>query len=131
MLQARVTERGRTGADLFQSQQIGLDCLDRHAEEREALRASLELAVADPAAYDASLRPAQEEGGLTLRQDLAGLLEESRALFLRWKLDRSGATAEAAALRSHLDALRRRHTAALESAAARAGRPRHCASPRR
>jgi len=32
-----VAERGRTGADLFQSQQIGLDCLDRHAEEREAL----------------------------------------------------------------------------------------------
>jgi len=41
----------RTGAELFQSQQIGLDCLDRFAGEREALRASLEVAMADPAGY--------------------------------------------------------------------------------
>ncbi|HUP37601.1 MAG TPA: hypothetical protein VNC82_19410 [Candidatus Limnocylindria bacterium] len=48
-LEARTTTNARTGAELFQSQQIGLDCLDRFAAEREALRASLEIAVADPA----------------------------------------------------------------------------------
>lgn len=47
-LAARTTAKARTGAELFQSQQIGLDCLDRFSAEREALRASLEIAVADP-----------------------------------------------------------------------------------
>lgn len=120
LLQAQVAEGRRTGADLFQSQQVGLDCLDRHAGEREALRASLEIAVADPVAYAASLRLAREDGGQTLRGDLAALLEESRGLLLRWRQDRSGSAAEAATLRSELAALRRRHTAALESAATRA-----------
>ena len=69
----------RTGAELFQSQQIGLDCLDRFAGEREALHASLEVAVADPAAYGDSLRQAREHGAARLRQDLARLQERSRA----------------------------------------------------
>ena len=50
-LEARTTANARTGAELFQSQQIGLDCLDRFSAEREALRASLEIAVVDPGAY--------------------------------------------------------------------------------
>ena len=49
-LEARTTANARTGAELFQSQQIGLDCLDRFSAEREALRASLEIAMADPSA---------------------------------------------------------------------------------
>lgn len=68
LLQAQVAERARTGADLFQSEQIGLDCLDRHAEEREALRASLETAVADPAAYAESLRLAATIAGSSCAQ---------------------------------------------------------------
>jgi len=119
LLQAQVAERGRNGADLFQSQQTGLDCLDRHAGEREALRASLEIAVADPVAYAGSLRLAHEDGRTTWRADLAALLEKSRALSLRWKQDRSDSAAEAATLRADLAALRRRHTVTLESAAAR------------
>lgn len=119
LLQAQVAERGRTGADLFQSQQIGLDCLDRHAEEREALRASLEIALADPAAYAESLRLAREPRGAMLRADLTALLAQSRVLSLRWKQDRSQSAAEAARLRADLTALKRRHTAALESEEAR------------
>jgi hypothetical protein len=119
LLQAQVAESGRTGADLLQRQQIGLDCLNRHAEEREALRASLEVAVADPAAYAESLRLAHEDNGVTLRHDLAALLENGRVLSLRWKQDRSDSNAEATTLRADLEALTRRHTAALESAAAR------------
>jgi hypothetical protein len=46
-LEARTTASARTGAELFQSQRMGLDCLDRFSAEREALRASLEIAVAD------------------------------------------------------------------------------------
>ena len=119
LLQAQVAERGRTGADLFQSQQIGLDCLDRHAEEREALRASLEIALADPPAYAESLRLAREHRGAMLRADLAALLAQSRVLSLRWKQDRSQSAAEAARLPADLTALKRRHTAALESQAGR------------
>ena len=119
LLQAQVMESGRTGADLFRSQEIGLDCLDRHAEEREALRTSLEVAVAEPALYAESLRLAGEDGATALRRDLAALLEQSRAVFLRWKQDRWGSRSEAAALRAHLTAFRRRHTAAFESAAVR------------
>ncbi|HEU4439349.1 MAG TPA: hypothetical protein VFT36_08860 [Methylomirabilota bacterium] len=119
LLQAQVAESGRTGADLFRSQQIGLDCLDRHAEEREALRASLEVAVTDPALYAESLRLAREEGAMTLRRDLAALLEESRILSRRWKQDASASTPDAESLGSDLAAFRRRHTAALESAAMR------------
>jgi hypothetical protein len=119
LLQAQVAERGRTGADLFQSQQIGLDCLDRHAEEREALRASLEIAVADPAAYAESLRLAREPRGAMLRADLTALLEQSRVLSFQWTQDRSQSAAEAARLRADVTALKRRHTAALESEEAR------------
>jgi hypothetical protein len=58
-LEARTTANARTGAELFQSQQIGLDCLDRFSAEREALRASLEVAVVDPALTESpSARPA-------------------------------------------------------------------------
>jgi hypothetical protein len=120
VLQAQVAERGRTGADLFQSQQIGLDCLDRHAEEREALRASLEIAVADPAAYAESLRLARESRGAVLRGDLTALREQSRVLSQGWKQDRSRSATEAARLRADLGSVRRRHTAELESEATRA-----------
>jgi hypothetical protein len=115
-----VVESRRSGADLVQSQQVGLECLDRRAEQREALRASLEVAVADPAAYAESRRLAGEDGGPILRADLAALGEQSPVLLLRWRDDRSRSTTEATTLRTELAALRRRHTAALESAATRA-----------
>lgn len=94
-------------------------CRRRVGLRSRSLCASLELAVTDPALYAESLRQAGEGDGTTLRRDLAALLEESRVLFLRWKHDRSGSEAEAAALRTDLVALRRRHTAALERAAVR------------
>ena len=78
VLQTQVIANAHTGAELVRSQQAGLDCLDRYAEEREALRASLELALADPAAYRESLRLARESGGQTLRQDLGILAERAR-----------------------------------------------------
>lgn len=118
-LEARTTTNARTGAELFQSQQIGLDCLDRFAAEREALRASLEVAVADPGAYGASLHEAREHGATRLRQDLARLQERSRAVSARWKVTRADAGAAARVLRAEMVDLRRRNTAALESAAAR------------
>jgi len=119
-LEAQAARSRRSGADLFQSQQIGLDCLDRYAEEREALRASLEVAVADPAAYGDSIRRLREQGPAPLREDLARLAERSRALSAQWRETRAGTSAGAGALKAELAALKRRHTAALESAPARA-----------
>ena len=84
-LETQATANARTGAELFQSQQIGLDCLDRFAGEREALHASLQVAVDDPTAYGASLRLSREQGTAALRQDLARLQEHSRALSAEWK----------------------------------------------
>src|SRR3984893_12158030 len=84
-LEAEAAVNARPGAELFQSQQIGLDCLDRFAGEREALRASLEVAVTDPAGYGDSLREAREHGTARLRQDLTRLQERSRALCARWE----------------------------------------------
>jgi hypothetical protein len=121
ILQARTAVSARTGAELFQSQEIGIGCLDRFAGEREALRASLEVAVADPAAYGESLRQAREHGTAPLRQDLMRLQEQSRALAAQWKQRRDDASAGALGLKADLDGLRRRHTAALESETARAG----------
>src|SRR6266850_3596320 len=118
-LEARTTGNARTGAELFQSQQIGLDCLDRFAGEREALHASLEVAVADPAAYGDSLRQAREHGAARLRQDLARLQERSRALSAQWKRTPPEAGVGAAGLKAEIDGLRRRHTVVLESEAAR------------
>jgi hypothetical protein len=118
-LEARATSNARTGADLFQSQQIGLDCLDRFAAEREALRASLEVAVADPAAYGESLAEAREHGAARLRHDLARLQERTRAVSARWKVTRADAGAAAQSLRAEMIDLRRRNTAALEGDAAR------------
>ncbi|HSE05054.1 MAG TPA: hypothetical protein VLK35_12950, partial [Methylomirabilota bacterium] len=92
-LEARATANARTGAELFQSQQIGLDCLDRFAGEREALRASLEVAVADPAAYGESFGEARAHGTARLRQDLVRLQEQSRALSAQWKLGQAEAGA--------------------------------------
>lgn len=119
-LEARAAVNARTGAELFQSQQIGLDCLDRYAGEREALRASLEVAVTDPAVYGESLRQAREHGTARLRQDLARLREQSRALSAQWRQAPAEAGAGATGLRAEIDGLRRRHTAVLESEAARA-----------
>jgi hypothetical protein len=119
-LETQAAVNARTGAELFQSQQIGLDCLDRFAGEREALHASLEVAVTDPAGYGESLRQAREHGTARLRQDLARLREQSRALSAQWKQAPTEAGAGATALRADLDRLRRRHTVALESEAARA-----------
>jgi hypothetical protein len=119
-LEAQAAVNARTGAELFQSQQIGLECLDRFAGEREALHASLEVAVTDPAGYGESLRQAREHGTARLRQDLARLREQSRALSAQWKQTPTEAGAGATALRADLDRLRRRHTVVLESEAARA-----------
>jgi hypothetical protein len=119
-LEARAAINARTGAELFQSQQIGLDCLDRFAGEREALRASLEVAVTDPAGYGESLRQAREQGTARLRQDLARLREQGRALSAQWRQAPAEAGAGASGLRTEIEGLRRRHTAVLESEAARA-----------
>jgi hypothetical protein len=118
-LETQATANARTGAELFQSQQIGLDCLDRFAGEREALHASLQVAVQDPAAYGASLRLAREQGTGALRQDLARLQERSRALSAEWKKAPGKVGTGTTALQDELEALRRRHTVTLESAAAR------------
>jgi hypothetical protein len=120
VLEARAAVNARTGAELFQSQQIGLDCLNRFGGEREALHASLEVAVTDPAGYGESLRQAREDGTARLRQDLARLREQSRALSAQWKQTPTEAGAGATALRADLDRLRRRHTVVLESEVARA-----------
>jgi hypothetical protein len=119
-LEARATSNARSGADLFQSQQIGLDCLDRFSAEREALRASLEVALADPSAYGESLHEARRHGIARLRQDLARLQERGRALSAEWKLTRAEARAGAQALKAEMADLRRRNTAVLESEPARA-----------
>jgi hypothetical protein len=119
-LEAQAAVNARTGAELFQSQQIGLDCLDRFAGEREALRASLEVAVADPAGYGDSLRQAREHGTARLRQDLTRLQERSRALCAQWKQAPAEAGAGADGLKADIEGVRRRHTVALESEAARA-----------
>jgi hypothetical protein len=119
ILQARAAVSARSGAELFQSQEIGLGCLERFAGEREALRASLEVAVADPTAYGDSLRQAREHGTAGLRQDLVRLREQSRALSAQWKQTHDDATAGAQGLKADLDALRARHTVALESEPAR------------
>jgi hypothetical protein len=119
-LEARTTANARTGAELFQSQQIGLDCLDRFSAEREALRASLEIAVADPGAYGESLGEAREHGIARLRQDLVRLQERSRALSARWKITQADAGAGAQVLKAEMADLKRRNTAALESDPARA-----------
>ena len=118
-LEARTTANARTGAELFQSQQIGLDCLDRFVAEREALRASLEVAMIDPGAYGESLREAREHGTARLRQDLVRLHERSRALSAHWKLSQADAGAGANALRAEMADLRRRNTAVFESDPAR------------
>ncbi len=118
-LETRTTANARTGAELFQSQQIGLDCLDRFAAEREALRASLEVAVVDPGAYGESLHEAREHGTARLRQDLVRLHERSRALSAQWKLTQADAGAAANALRAEMADLKRRNTAVLESDPAR------------
>jgi hypothetical protein len=119
-LEARTTANARTGAELFQSQQIGLDCLDRFSAEREALRASLEVAVADPGAYGESLSEAREHGTARLHQDLLRLQERSRALSARWKITQADAGAGAQVLKAEIADLKRRNTAALESDPARA-----------
>jgi hypothetical protein len=119
-LEARATSNARSGADLFQSQQIGLDGLDRFSAEREALRASLEVALADPSAYGESLHEARRHGIARLRQDLARLQERGRALSAEWKLTRAEARAGAQALKAEMADLRRRNTAVLESEPARA-----------
>jgi len=118
-LEGQAAVNARTGAELFQSQQIGLDCLERFAGEREALRASLEVAVADPAGYGDSLREVREHGTTRLGQDLVRLQERSRTLSAQWKLAQGDALAGAQSLKAELDDLRRRNTASLESEAAR------------
>jgi hypothetical protein len=119
-LEARATSNARTGAELLRSQQIGLGCLDRFAAEREALRASLEVAVADPGAYGESLHEARQHGTARLRQDLTRLQERGRALSTEWKRTRAEARAGAEALKAEMADLKRRNTAVLESEPARA-----------
>lgn len=119
VLEARTTANARTGAELYQSQQIGLDCLDRFSAEREALRASLEIATADPSTYGESLAEAREHGTTRLRQDLVRLQERSRALSARWKTTQADAAAGAQALKDEMADLKRRNTAVLEGDPAR------------
>jgi hypothetical protein len=119
-LEARTTANARTGAELFQSQQIGLDCLDRFSAEREALRASLEIALADPSGYGESLSEAREHGTARLRQDLVRLQERSRALSARWKITQTDAGAGTQALKAEMADLKRRNTAVLEGDPGRA-----------
>ncbi len=119
-LETRAAVSARSGAELFQSQQIGLDCLERFAAEREALRASLEVAVVDPAAYGESLRRVREHGMAELREDLIWLQAHGRALSTQWRQTRADASMDAQVLKAALDTLRRRHTAALEREPARA-----------
>ena len=118
-LETRTTANARTGAELFQSQQIGLDCLDRFSAEREALRASLEIAMADSSAYGESLGEAREHGTARLRQDLVRLQERSRALSARWRTTQVDAGAGAQALKAEMADLKRRNTAVLEGEPAR------------
>lgn len=66
-----------------------------------------------------SARP-REHGIIRLRQDLARLLERSRALSAQWKQTPAEVSVGASALREELEALRRRHTVVLEGEAARA-----------
>jgi hypothetical protein len=119
-LESGAAVSARSGAELFHSQQIGLDCLERFTTEREALRASLEVAVLDPAAYGDSLRRVRERGMTELYQDLARLQAHGRALSAQWRQTRAEASTDAQGLKAALDTLRRRHTAALESEPARA-----------
>jgi len=118
-LEARTIANARTGAELFQSQQIGLDCLDRFSAEPEALRASLEVAVVGPGAYGESLGEARVHGTARLRQDLVRLQERSRALSAQWKHTQADAVAGAQALRAEMVDLKRRNAAVLESDPAR------------
>jgi hypothetical protein len=118
-LEARAVASARSGADLAQSRQVGLDCLDRFAPENEALRASLEVALTDPAVYRESLDEARQHGAGRLRQDLSRLLERGRALSAEWKVTRAEAQAGAQALKAELVDLRRRNTVTLESEPAR------------
>ena len=115
-LEAQARADARSGADLLSTQAIGMDCLDRFAGEREALRASLELALDDPAAYKASLREARD-GGAALRWDVTTLHARALAWAARFRAQASfeQLAAEAAGLGQQAVALRRRHTAALES----------------
>ena len=114
-LEARAAASARRGADLAQSQQVGLDCLNRFAPDNEALRASLEVALVDPAVYRESLDEARRHGDGRLRQDLARVQERSRALLAEWKVARAEAQAGAQALKAELGDLRRRNTVARES----------------
>jgi hypothetical protein len=115
-LEAMAVANARSGADLLATQAVGMDCLDRFAGEREALRASLEQALSDPAAYTVSLRDARLNGGASLRRDVGAL--RARALGLAARLGGQAAfeqvEGEAAALGQQAEEVRRRHVAALE-----------------
>lgn len=130
-LEARTAANARTGAELFQSQQIGIDCLDRFAGEREALRASLEVAVADPDAYGESLGEARAHGTARLRHDLLRLQDRSRALSARWKLSQADASDGALALKAETTDLRRRNTRCSRASPHGSWRIRPSAPPRR
>lgn len=121
-LETLARANARSGADLLATQAIGLDCLDRFAGEREALRASLEQALADPAAYKASLRDARMNGAASLRRDLDTLRASALGMAARFRAQApyEQLAGEAAALRQQADGLRRRHVAALESESTRA-----------
>jgi hypothetical protein len=119
-LEAQAAASARGGTDHLRGQQIGLDCLERFASEGQALRASLEVALANPDAYRESLLQARAHGSAGLRQDLARLEEHARGLSAEWKVTRVAARAGAQALKAEMDDLRRCNTVALESEPARA-----------
>jgi hypothetical protein len=121
-LEAQARENARTGADLLTTQYIGLGCLERYGAQREALRASLELALQEPAAYLASLAELRAHGTAPLLRDLAALRQSELRLAaaLRAQAPDAELAPAARALGPRLGAFQRRHVAALESEANRA-----------
>ena len=116
-LEAMAVANARSGADLLATQAVGMDCLDRFAGEREALRASLEQALSDPAAYRTSLRDARLYGAASLRRDVSALRAGALGLAARLRAQTAfeQIAGEAVTLRQQAAGLRRRHVAALES----------------
>jgi len=115
-LEAQTRANARSGADLLAIQAIGLDCLDRFAGEREAYRASLEQALAEPATYKASVQDARLNGAASLRRDLTALHVSALGLAARFRVESAfeQLAGEAAALKQQVERLKRRHVAALE-----------------
>ncbi|HET7875236.1 MAG TPA: hypothetical protein VFN71_06900 [Methylomirabilota bacterium] len=121
-MEAQARANARSGNDLLVANEIGLSCLERGADERDALRAALELALSDPAGYKASLADARKNGDTTLRRDLKVVHEAELAVASRFKARAPSAelTARGRSLGGDLATVRQRHAVALLTAANRA-----------